>query len=100
MRLIKQIMCRPRVPLFPCFFSKCPQRQEAVEKEAAIRLAAGAGKGLEKSSSSSAVAAAGVGGVGMAHATGLGRQELEDAAGDERHLRKVRHETEASMRGQ
>lgn len=55
---------------------------ETAERDAAIRLAAGAGTGLEKSPA--------IQGVGLARAAGVGSQELDNAADDERHLRKVK----------
>lgn len=56
-------------------------RQEAAEEQAARLLKAGAGAGA---------AAAAVGGVGLARAAGVGGLEVDQAADDERHLRKVR----------
>lgn len=56
-------------------------RQEAIEREAAVRLAAGDKPSTSKDCKK--------GGVGLERAAGIGSRDLEDAADDERHLRKV-----------
>lgn len=68
----------------PCFVYH--DRQKAAEEEAARLAAAGAGKGKGG-------AAPAIGGVGLARAAGVAGLEIEEAADDERHLRKVKRET-------
>lgn len=74
-------------------------RQEAADLEAATLSAAGKGKGKGRGTVAAAAAAASaVGGAGLAWATELATLEMEEAANDERHLRKARCTVEAGSR--
>ena len=65
-------------------------RQEAADLEAAALSAAGKGKGKGKGPEATTSSSA-IGGGGLAWATELASLAVEEAAVDERHLRKVRY---------